>query len=72
MAQYYLGVMYSVGEGVPQDFAEAYVWFSVAAAGGDAEAAKFRDKAAGELTPEKLSQGQKRATELLEKIGSGK
>ena len=71
-AQFALGMMYYNGEGVPQDHAEAYAWFSVAAAGGLAEAVKNRDIAAGVLTPEQLSQGQKRAGELLEKIGSGK
>ena len=71
-AQYILGVMYENGEGVPQDYVEAYVWFSVAAASGDADSANNRGIAAGELTPEQLSQGQKRATELFEKISSGK
>ena len=64
--------MYGNGQGVPQDTAEAYVWFSVAAAGGNADAANNRNVAASELTPDQLSQGQKRAGELLEKIGSGK
>ena len=72
VAQNNLGLMYDEGQGVPQDYAEAYVWFSVAAAGGDAKAVKGRDLAASELTPDQLSQGQKRATELLEKISGGK
>nr|WP_271873207.1 tetratricopeptide repeat protein [Rubripirellula sp.] len=71
-AQFNLGVMYANGQGVPQDYAESYAWFSVAAAGGDADAANNREIAAGELTPEQLSQGQKRATELFEKISGGK
>ena len=71
-AQYNLGVMYDNGQGVPQDVAEAYVWFSVAAAGGFADAVNNRDVVAGKLTPEQLSQGQKRATELFEKISGGK
>jgi TPR repeat protein len=64
--------MYKNGNGVPQDEVEAYAWFSVAAAGGYADAVKNRDLAAGKLTPEQLSQGQKRATELVEKISGGK
>ncbi|MDB4809753.1 sel1 repeat family protein [bacterium] len=71
-AQHNLGVMYAKGEGVPQDYVEAYAWFSVAAAGGYADAANNRDVVAGDLTPEQLSQGQKRATELFEKISGGK
>ena len=71
-AQYNLGVMYYDGQGVPKDLVEAYAWWFIAAAGGDADAVNNRDVAASEFTPEQLSQGQKRATELLEKIGSGK
>ena len=31
-AQYYLGVMYRYGRGVPQDYVQAHVWFTLAAA----------------------------------------
>jgi len=71
-AQLYLDTMYYNGEGVPQDFVEAYAWISVSATGGAAVAVKYRDLDADKLTPEQLSQGQKRATELLEKYGIGK
>ena len=64
--------MYNNGEGVPKDRTEAYAWLSVAAAGGDADAVKVRDIIESELTPDELAEGQKRATELFEKIGSGK
>lgn len=37
-AQYSLGVMYSNGEGVPQDKAEAVRWYRLAADQGDAQA----------------------------------
>ena len=69
---YNLGVMYATGQGVPQDFVEAYAWFSVAVVGGDAIAVGNRDLAASKLTPEQLSQGRKKATEVFKKIGSGK
>ena len=71
-AQDNLGLMYRDGQGVPQDYVETYAWFSVAAAGGFPNAAKGRDLAASKLTPDQLTQGQKRATELLEEIGHGK
>ena len=64
--------MYALGEGVPKDLVEAYAWWFIAAVGGDADAANNRDLTASELTPDQLSQGQKRATELLKKIDSGK
>ena len=37
-AQYSLGYMYSTGEGVPQDYAEAAVWYRRAAEQGDTSA----------------------------------
>ena len=37
-AQYYLGIMYANGEGVPEDDAEAVKWYRLAADQGDADA----------------------------------
>jgi TPR repeat protein len=37
-AQFYLGVMYSEGQGVPQNYAEAAKWYRLAADRGDAQA----------------------------------
>ncbi len=37
-AQLYLGMMYALGQGVPQDYSEALKWFSLAAEQGDAQA----------------------------------
>jgi hypothetical protein len=31
VAQYNLGVMYGTGEGVPQDYVQAHMWFNLAA-----------------------------------------
>src|SRR6185295_6948428 len=36
VAQFYLGVMYNEGRGVPQDYAEAAKWYKLAAEQGDA------------------------------------
>lgn len=38
LAQYRLGVMYGLGLGVPQDYAEAVKWYRKAAASGEARA----------------------------------
>ena len=35
-AQFYLGVMYAKGQGVPQDYTEAVRWYRLAADHGDA------------------------------------
>ena len=37
-SQFYVGVMYDYGEGVPQDNAEAAYWYHLAAEQGDADA----------------------------------
>jgi len=64
--------MYDKGDGVPQDYAEAYAWFFVAATGGSINAEKYRDTVKEILTAEQLAEAQKRANELFEKYGSGK
>ena len=43
-AQHNLGLMYANARGVPQNFSEAYVWYSLSAANnGPEEATTFRD-----------------------------
>jgi TPR repeat protein len=42
--QYYLGVMYRDGEGVPQDKAEAMKWFRKAAEQGNSDAKEWLEK----------------------------
>lgn len=69
-AQYSLGKGYALGEGVSQDLVEAYARYSVAATGRFTSGDKERDAVASKLTPDQLAEGQKRATELLEKINS--
>jgi hypothetical protein len=70
-AQYLVGLMYSEGNGAPQDYAEAYFWLDLAASGNvDSNAremlTKARDAAAAHLTPEVLLETQKRARQWLE------
>ena len=60
-AQNNLGVMYHNGQGVQRDYVEAYKWYSLAAALGHKDAAKNRDNLLGSLTPEQVSEGQRRA-----------
>jgi len=49
-AQVNLGVLYQYGRGVPQDYAAAHMWFTLAAAQGDANAQKARDSLAKRMT----------------------
>lgn len=50
-AQVNLGLMYKKGQGIPQDYKEAYVWFNLGAAQGQEEAKKDRDIMAKKLDP---------------------
>ena len=61
-----LGIQYSLGQGVPQNYEEAYFWLDVALAGKLSSrwqhlAAKIRDDAASHLTKNELTQTQERA-----------
>ena len=66
-AQVDLGVMYFVGDGVPQDGVQAHMWFNLAASRltGEARerAVNNRDLAAGQMTPDDLSEAQRLARE---------
>ncbi len=67
-AQYNLGVMYDIGRGVPQDYAQAHMWLNLAASrfppGKDRDnAVKNRDIVAEKMTPAQISEAQKLARE---------
>lgn len=62
-AQYDLGIMCQKGQGVPQDFAQAHMWFNLAAAQGSANAAMNRDQIAKLMTPEQIAEAQRLARE---------
>ena len=61
-----LGLMYSTGEGVAQDYKLAYVWSSVSAANGHVEAATNRDLFAKRLSPAVLAEAQALAGQYVE------
>ena len=50
-AQGCMGVMYAVGEGVPQNLLQAYVWLLQAQAGGDTDAVEPFQQVKASLTP---------------------
>ena len=67
-AQYNLGVMYDEGLGVPQDYVQAHMWYSLAASrlppGKDRDKpVKNRDIVAKRMTPAQISEAQKLARE---------
>ncbi len=70
-AQYILGFMYETGEGVTQDYTQAYMWYNLAIAQKD-EVATARDKfdideLAKSMTPDQIAEAQRLAREWTEK-----
>jgi hypothetical protein len=64
-AQGCMGVMYAVGEGVPQDLVQAYVWLLQAQAGGDADAAEPFEQVKRTLSPAQIEEGNRRVQEAV-------
>ena len=67
-AQFSLGFMYELGQGVPQDYVQAYMWFSLAAAQGTKGAAEWRERLAARMTPAQIAEAQKLASEWKPKL----
>ena len=70
-AQFNLGQMYRKGEGVPQDFIYAHMWFNVAASQGHENGANNRDLLAKEMTPSQIAKAQELARECVKKKFKG-
>ena len=66
-AQFDLGVKYATGQGVPQDYVQAHMWFNLAASRSTGEmredAVERRDQIANEMTPDQLAEAQRLARE---------
>ena len=60
--------MYHNGTGVAQNYKEAYIWHSIAAANGHEESMKYRDADARLLSASDLAEAQAEATHRMEKI----
>ncbi len=59
-SQYNLAVLYQQGLGVPKSLVDAYVWFSIAGAQGDTDAAERGKTLAPELSREEMQQANTR------------
>lgn len=66
-AQYNLAVLHAVGEGGPRNLVQAYMWFELAAAQGNAEAASARDQIAGEMTKAQVAAAKELARSWRER-----
>ena len=56
-----LGRLYVQGLGVPQNYVQAHMWFSLAASRFEAEAVKERDALAARMSSEQVAEAQKQA-----------
>ena len=66
-AHYYLGMMYGLGRGVPEDDVHGYAWLSIAAAQGFAGGKKGKEVLAKHMNPAQIAEAQKLSRELWEK-----
>lgn len=65
-ALYNLGLAYSTGQGVAQDYVAAHKWFNLAAMRGIDEAKRWRNQLAGEMNAGQIAQAQRLAREWLD------
>jgi S1-C subfamily serine protease len=64
VAQRGLGLCYDVGQGVPQDYIEAYKWLNLAAVQGDEDARTSREALSSVMTPDQIAEAQRLAREF--------
>ena len=69
-AQNNLGSMYARGEGVPEDYVKAYMWWSLAKAQGHNHSADNLDIVKKEMNTDQIGEPQKLATKMWEKINN--
>jgi len=60
-----LGFLYYHGQGVPQDYVQAHMWFNLASTQGDKDALKGREDVAKRMTPAQITEAQRLAREWM-------
>ena len=60
-----LGMMYSVGRGVPVDYVTAHKWFNLAALRGNQDAIRLRREIAAQMSEAEIAQAQRAARAWL-------
>jgi len=75
-AQSSLGVLYFRGEGVPQDYVQAHMWFNLAASrlpSGEKRDSAVKNRAitASVMTPEQIAEAQRLAREWRQNVDQG-
>lgn len=64
-----IGISY-LGNGVPQNYQQAYAWLAIAVANGNDGALNLRDTVASKLTQSELTQAQSLAASYFEQYQS--
>lgn len=67
VSQYYLGLMYSNGMGVLQDFCRAHKWLNLASSQGHKKARTHLEQLTQKMTADQLAVAQKRARRWVAK-----
>ena len=67
-AQFYLGMMFAKGQGLPQSPFHAYTWLSLAESQGSIEAVEAIGKLQGHLQAKQIRDAKSQAADLYEKI----
>ena len=70
-AQFNLGVGYRTGQGVLEDYAEAYKWFLLAAMNGHKNAQIGKKNLRQNMTPSQVEEAQRRAKAFLARDEEG-
>ena len=63
--------MYYNGQGVPQDYVRAHMWYNLSASTDAEDAIKNRDTAANKMTPSQIEKAQKLSRECVAKNYKG-
>ena len=70
-AQYNLGLMYGLGQGVKKDYVYAHMWGNIAASNGSENGDKLRDAVAKLMTAPQIEKAQELARECVRKEYKG-
>ena len=70
-AQYNLGLMYALGEGVNQDKVYAHMWWNITPSTGDDSAKKNKKIVEKEMTSSQIAEAQRLARECVKKKYKG-
>ena len=65
-AQIVVGTMYADGNGVPQDYVRAHMWFNPATARGNEHARELRDSISASMTRSRIAETQRAAREWMD------